>query len=269
MQVGDLTTLANVKAWLNANGSATFPAGDDALLGRLVTAASKYIIAYLSRSLLPKQRTYTTNGWGTQQLYLPEFPLLSVQSLVVDGVAIAQSASPPLGSGFLVGTSDGCIYLNGACFTRGFQNVTAVYTAGFQTVDAETIPSATGNLLPVSTLSHPWACDVGVSYANGTALVLATSAPAAGQYQITTDNGVFNYKFNVADASAAILVTYGYTPEDIEQACIELLTERYKTRNRIGQVSVHIGTETVSFSQKDMNDNVKTILNQYRNVVPA
>src|SRR6476660_7037930 len=42
MPYGDLTTLGDVKAWLQ-NGPTPFPATDDALLSRLVTAASRYI----------------------------------------------------------------------------------------------------------------------------------------------------------------------------------------------------------------------------------
>jgi len=42
MAYGDLTTLADVKAWLQTSQSA-FPPTDDALLSRLITTASQYI----------------------------------------------------------------------------------------------------------------------------------------------------------------------------------------------------------------------------------
>src|SRR5690242_16931906 len=42
MAYGDLTTLSDVKAWLQT-GQNPFPATDDALLARLVTAASEFI----------------------------------------------------------------------------------------------------------------------------------------------------------------------------------------------------------------------------------
>ena len=57
-------------------------------------------------------------------------------------------------------------------------------------------------------------------------------------------------------------------PAEIEQACIEVIAIRYKERDRIGQVSKSIGGETVSFSQKDFPDSVRTILNNYKKVVP-
>ena len=42
----DLTTLADVKAWLQT-GQSSFPATDDAMLTRLITAASRYIQTWL------------------------------------------------------------------------------------------------------------------------------------------------------------------------------------------------------------------------------
>ena len=50
MAFGDLTTLADVKVWLQT-GQAAFPATDDALLTRLVTAASQYIQTWLNRGI--------------------------------------------------------------------------------------------------------------------------------------------------------------------------------------------------------------------------
>ena len=50
MAFGDLTTLADVKAWLQT-GQAAFPATDDALLTRLVVAASQYIQTWLNRQI--------------------------------------------------------------------------------------------------------------------------------------------------------------------------------------------------------------------------
>jgi hypothetical protein len=48
MAYGDLTTLADVKAWLQT-GQNPFPATDDALLTRLITAASQFVQSWLGR----------------------------------------------------------------------------------------------------------------------------------------------------------------------------------------------------------------------------
>ena len=44
----------------------------------------------------------------------------------------------------------------------------------------------------------------------------------------------------------------------------------YRERTRIGEVSKSLGSgSTVTFSQKDMSDAVKTLLSQYRAVAPV
>ena len=50
MAVDDLTTLADVKAWLQT-GTEAFPPTDDALLTRLISAASGFITRRLNRPL--------------------------------------------------------------------------------------------------------------------------------------------------------------------------------------------------------------------------
>ncbi|WP_207000735.1 phage head-tail connector protein [Trinickia mobilis] len=62
---------------------------------------------------------------------------------------------------------------------------------------------------------------------------------------------------------------FAVTPPELEQAVIELIALRYTERTRIGQQSKSIQGETVSFIVKDMPDSVKTILQNYRKVVPV
>ena len=71
-----------------------------------------------------------------------------------------------------------------------------------------------------------------------------------------------------------VIVTYtaGYptTPPDIAQAATELVCRRYRERTRIGEVSKALGGgETVTFSQKDISEAVKTALMPYRSAAPA
>jgi len=99
-------------------------------------------------------------------------------------------------------------------------------------------------------------------------MVKVAATPAAGQYAVIAVDGVWVYQFNTADANAAILISYGYCPDDLEEALIELIGERYKTRERIGQTSKHIKDQTVSYSQKDFNAFITDVFNQLKNVVP-
>lgn len=50
MAFGDLTTLGAVKAWLQT-GQTAFPDTDDALLTRLINAASQFIQRWLNRDI--------------------------------------------------------------------------------------------------------------------------------------------------------------------------------------------------------------------------
>jgi Phage gp6-like head-tail connector protein len=70
---------------------------------------------------------------------------------------------------------------------------------------------------------------------------------------------------NVSISYQAGFVT---TPPAIAQAAIELIAMRYKERDRVGHQSKQVQGDTVSFITKDMPDSVKTLLKQFRNVVP-
>ena len=72
MAFGDLTTLADVKAWLQP-GQAAFPATDDALLTRLITAASQYIQTWLNRQISLANYLETRDGIGGHRLQFASF----------------------------------------------------------------------------------------------------------------------------------------------------------------------------------------------------
>ena len=92
MAFGDLTTLADVKAWLQT-GQAAFPATDDALLTRLVTAASQYIQTWLNRQIASADYLEMRDGTGGHRLQFACFPVTAVLSLTIDGQAVPAAAS--------------------------------------------------------------------------------------------------------------------------------------------------------------------------------
>lgn len=191
MAFGDLTTLDDVKAWLKT-GQGVFPATDDALLARLITAASRFIESWLDRPIASADWQEVRDGTGGQCLALANFPVTAVLSLSIDGLAIPP-ATPDGGwdAGYVFTPTE--LALRGYVFTRRAQNVVITYTAG-----------------------------------------------------------------------------YAVTPPDIAQACIELVSRRYKERTRIGEVSRAIGgSETVTYAQQDMSGDVRLLLSQYRAVTPV
>jgi hypothetical protein len=132
MAYGDLTTLADVKAWLQT-GQNPFPAADDALLSRLITAASQFIESWLGRPVLSADWLELRDGTGGQVMPFANSPVPAVLYLSIDGLAIPPA--PPDG-GFAAGYSFTAteLALRGYVFTRRSQNVIVTYTAGYATV---------------------------------------------------------------------------------------------------------------------------------------
>ncbi len=132
MAAGDLTTLANVKAYLSPPLTTT---NDDALLSRLITAASQFIQSWLNRTIAVTSYTDTRNGGGGARVFLRNRPVTAVSSVTIDGVIVPASNPPPNGAGYLF--DDNSIYLVGQVFSKGVQNVVIQYTAGYAATPPE------------------------------------------------------------------------------------------------------------------------------------
>jgi hypothetical protein len=203
---GDLTTLADVRSWLQT-GQNPFPATDDELLTRLITAASQYIQTWLNRQIASQDWIETRDGLGnvfgpgeTRYLFAA-FPVTAVNRVVVDGVEIPAIPAPAQ---------------------------------------------------------------------SGTATV-GTFAAQYGYLFTPTQLVIRGYPVPRKAACVTLHYTAGYPvpPADLAQACIELVALRYRERARTGEVAKAIGNgQTVSYSQKDMSDSIKTVIEQYRRVVP-
>jgi hypothetical protein len=262
----NLTTAANVKAWLGVTST-----DDDALLARLIGAASRMIHSYLQRPNLFRH-TYSEvyDGSGGRQLILRNYPVLSLTSLTVGNTTVNQ-ASAYGQAGFALEPWDGyppgspqALSLSGYSFCRGFGNVAVSYTAGYAiTSEPGAIPASGSYVIKAAAPYGNWAADLGVTFATGAALTTVTGAPSAGQYSVS--NGT--YTFAAADAGKAVLTSYSFVPADVEQACIEMVGERYKARDRIGQNSKTLGgQETVSYATDSMNKHVREMLQPFKRV---
>lgn len=275
MAASDLAALADVKTWLA--GSSGIGSTDDALLSRLITDVSGAIGAYLGRpSLTPRTLTERLDGSGRTRMFLSHYPVLQIGSLVIDNVTVPAAASPAAGApqpfGYLLEPWDGlppgrpqALDLFAACFHCGRQNVVVSYTAGYAVEnEAAGVPAAPGPYnVSAAAPFGPWASDSGVTYASGAALTAVAGTPSAGQYNVSA--GV--YAFAAVDAGAAVLMSYGFVPAAINNACIEWVAERYRYRTRIGQSAQTVaGQQTASYSLKDMPDFVRASLDPYRRV---
>lgn len=274
MAASDLTTFSAVNAWLGGNQSAS-----TAQISGLITSISRAIYSGLQRpNILPMSYTDTVNGtdFRAGRLLLKAWPVISFTSLYVDGALI--SPAPPLpmapvgtyGIGWVLEAVDPSppgrpqsLYMRGGGFWRGVQNVVASYSAGYQVSETQTI--AGGTLTAIQPYGA-WASDQGVVYAtSGTALTKVASAPAQGQYSVTTA-GV--YTFNSADNGASVVMSYGYLPADLAQACIEWVALRFTSQKSIGVKSQSLGgQETISYDTGPIPQFVMAAIQPYKRVV--
>jgi hypothetical protein len=276
MAASDLATLADAKTWLS--GSSGIGSSDDALIARLITDVSGAITAYLGRpSLMPRAYAERLDGNGKARVFLRHYPVLQITSLVIDNMAVPAIATPeqgaPSAKGYLLEVWDGlppgrpqALDLFHTVFRQGRQNVLVGYSAGYAVEgEAATVPASPGPYsITAAAPFGPWAGDAGVTYVSGTPLVVVTGTPRAGEYNVA--GGI--YSFAAADAGAALLISYGFVPAAINNACIEWVAERYRYRTRIGQSAQTVqGQMTSAYSLKDMPDFVRASLDPYRSVV--
>jgi len=140
MAFGDLTTLADVKAWLQT-GQDAFPDTDDALLARLVTAASRFIQSWLRRQIAPGDWQEVRDGTGGQRLAFANSPVTAVLSLSIDGIAIPPAPGDGgYGPGYVFTETE--LSLRGYIFTRRARNVIVSYTAGYPIVPPDIAQAA-------------------------------------------------------------------------------------------------------------------------------
>ena len=156
--------------------------------------------------------------------------------------------------------------LFGDCYRPGRQSLVVSYSAGY----ARAGRGADGSSRPRRCSSPPsrptgrGRCDLGVVYAaTGAPLSPVAIAPGAGQYSVS--GGV--YAFSAADAGQSVSLSYGYVPQDIAQAALELAAERFRAAERIGLRSKSLGgQETIAYDTSALSAPILALLQPYRRV---
>ena len=266
MQTERLTTIAALKEWL---GIPSDQAANNDQLVRLIDAASRFTLNWLNRESF-QVRTYTYNfrGMGKPAAILQNWPVQAVTSVGVGGSFVPASTIGQAGlpsSGYVLSDArfgPQSLELYGYGFYSGAPSQ-IIYTAGFRASETATIPADPHELTP--TEGGQWTLNIGVEI-DGTEAVEVESAPTAGQYSVDEWG---TYTFALADVGKTAVMTYDYAPWDVSFAVTELIGEWYKRKDRIGLISKTLGgQETVTFSQKDMGDSIRSSLQPYANVVP-
>lgn len=263
-----LTQLSDVKAWCKVTAT-----DDDVLLTRLIAQASRAIYAYLTTNTLFLQSfSDAYDGVDNTRLILKEWPVISVSSLYINGSSVtAAPAQPQQGAGYRVENYNGVppgqpqaldVFCNR--FWKGHQNIYVTYSAGYAvTNEAHTIPATSTYTITVNQTYGGWGQDDGVQSAAGVVFTAVIGTPAATQYSVDPATGI--YTFNAANANTPMLISYSFVPADIEQACIEMVAERYMYKQRIGQKTKQLsGSETASYDLSAMSEYVQMLLQPYK-----
>lgn len=137
--MADLTTLDNVKSYMQITDTSA-----DTVLSRLISSFSQWFLTQVNRgALLQSSYNERRNGQGGDSLTTIYWPIISIQSVVVDGMTIPASApqtNAPPSPGYVFDSFT--IWLTGGGFNglpgpyrfnRGRGNVQLVYEAGYPT----------------------------------------------------------------------------------------------------------------------------------------
>lgn len=183
----DLCSLDEVRDWLNLG-----PGQSDLKLERLITSASRMILTLTHRTSFntPQITAERRNGNGQNKIAVYQWPIISVQSVVVQGGIFGTTNIPASPDGITPGwiNDSNVIYLVGQYwFNKGFQNVNLGYTNGFASV-----------------------------------------------------------------------------PEDINQACVELVCQKYTRSRHIDEDSQSMMQQVVSYSKRDIPPEVQTVIGHYQ-----
>jgi hypothetical protein len=127
--VTDLTTAAAVQSYLGIPNTQ-----DTSVISTLVTNASDFIQKYCARDFTttgPYDEWY--DGSGNDALFLRNFPVVSVTSVSINGVAVPPSTSPTV-PGWFAGPYQ--VFYRLGIFCKGRMNVEVNYSGGYASVPA-------------------------------------------------------------------------------------------------------------------------------------
>ena len=113
---------------------------DDGILTRLITAASEDIRQECSRrfDIEAYDEFYNGAGWGHGVLITRQWPIVSIQALIIDNRTIPAQPAPGMpGYTFTNNDSASHVTLYGYEFTRGTDNIELQYNAGYATIPAD------------------------------------------------------------------------------------------------------------------------------------
>lgn len=142
----DLVEIDDVKSWLGIESTNT---DDDGILQLLISSFSRYVLNRTGQASFTSVNSYTEiyDGNNSTRLFLRNYPIVSVSSVIVGAVTVPTSGGL-ISSGWYIDPSgksialrwNTAIYQNPSqtiwpgVFSRGQGNIQVTYTAGYSTV---------------------------------------------------------------------------------------------------------------------------------------
>jgi hypothetical protein len=135
--------------------------------------------------------------------------------------------------------------------------------------DYEELRDGTGGMV-MMTASYP-ITQVTLVSVNDIVIPPAPTTLTAGYMFNDTAIALRNYRFSRGNLNVVLSYTAGYAtvPDELTQAAIELVTERYRERGREGVVQENVtGISSTTFRPVDMTLSIKAGLAPFRKVAP-
>jgi hypothetical protein len=263
---GDLTTLANVKQWLDVTG----------LSISAITNAATAVVTLQTRPQTPLVSGFAYTIEGATGMALPDGEYtVTVLSPTTFSIPFDSTLAGTYTGNATVGISDPLLarlITAASTAVQSWLNRTIAQTTYTEQRDGYGQPQMMFMNYPVSSVAY-------VSI-NGNAI---QAAPPLGPTTVSGNFGGYVYDSNrlmlrgltfpVGFQNVQIQYTAGYatTPADIEQATIDIIGDWFKYRGRIGLSSMGIEGQSISltaFTNRMMPVRAQLVLDQYRRVAP-
>lgn len=232
--------VAMAKDELSITGTA-----NDAWLSRVIGQVSRAMMNATNRVFAPEyvqdlidiKRMRSQVPGGVWQLQLTRFPVLAVASVIQVSTELSTTRTLVQETDFRVDYDTGALIridsATGMSIAWEALPVTVRYVAGYGTAvsEAHSGPASSPYQIVVAQAAA-FSCDQSVAYANGTLLVSVSANPAHGQYSVDGSTGT--YTLNAADALQSLILNYATSdpPEDLQEACLRLVTARFRAKGR-------------------------------------
>lgn len=135
-----LFSLDAIKAWVKITASDN---DTDQILVQMADGVSEFVESRTGRIYVTRSIVEVRDGNDCSTLYLRKYPVVSVASVTVQRSTLLPVETIPVGA-WRVASERGAVWLLDSMlisiFTRGFQNVTVTYQAGYGAQDAVTLP---------------------------------------------------------------------------------------------------------------------------------